>query len=162
MRPSDRRALRELYRFCCGYCGTTEIDAGGELTVDHFWPQSAGGSDTPDNWVYSCIICNDYKGDYWDPNSLSRILHPQRDLLTEHIREEEGVLVALTDTGRFHIQRLRLNRPQLVAQRQRSRELQRIRERLARLEEENAALRHHIQAVGEQIDLLLEQITRRL
>ena len=102
MRPSDRRALRELYRFCCGYCGTSEIDAGGELTVDHFWPQSAGGSDTPDNWVYS-----------------------------------------------------------LVAQRQRSRELQRIRERLARLEEENAALRHHIQAVGEQIDLLLEQITRR-
>ena len=72
------------------------------------------------------------------------------------------MLVALTDTGRFHIQRLRLNRPQLVAQRQRSRELQRIRERLARLEEENAALRHHIQAVGEQIDLLLEQITRRL
>jgi hypothetical protein len=31
MRRSERRALRELYDFCCGYCGTTEIDAGGKM-----------------------------------------------------------------------------------------------------------------------------------
>ncbi len=162
MRRSERRALRELYDFCCGYCGTTEIDAGGELTVDHFHPQSAGGPDVPDNWVYSCIVCNDFKGDYWDPGSVQRILHPRRDPVAEHIFElEDGTLAPLTDTGRFHIDRLRLNRPQLIAQRQRNRELRSLRQRLALVEQENAALRNQMRAIEEQMDLLLERITRQ-
>jgi hypothetical protein len=159
MRLAERRALRERYRFCCGYCGTTEVDAGGELTVDHFQPQSAGGSDTSDNWVYACITCNDHKADHWQPHSAQRILHPERDPVTEHIRESgDGRWIPLTEVGRFHVDRLRLNRPQLIAQRQRNRDWQSVRERLAQLAEENAALRREMQAIGEQLRLLLERM----
>jgi hypothetical protein len=159
MRPSDRRALRERHRFRCGYCGTSEVDAGGELTVDHFQPQAAGGTDRPENWVYACIICNDYKGQYWQPHSANRILHPERDLLAEHIREgEDGRLVSLTQTGRFHIARLRLNRPQLIIQRRRKRDLQILHQRLTQLEEDNTVMRDEMQAMREQIDSLLTQI----
>jgi hypothetical protein len=159
MRPPERRALRERYDFRCGYCGTTEVDAGGELTVDHFQPESTGGEDSPQNWVYACIVCNDFKGNYWRPESPRRILHPQCDLLAEHIHQsEDGILLPLTETGRFHIERLRLNRPQLLEQRRRNRELSDLRRRLMHLEEENLALRRHIQAIEEQLILLLEEL----
>lgn len=159
MRLAERQALRERYRFCCGYCGTDEVDAGGELTVDHFQPRSAGGPDTPDNCVYACITCNDHKGDYWQLSSGQRILHPERDPMAEHIREsEDGQWLPVTEVGRFHIGRLRLNRPQLVARRRRDRDWQILRERSAQIEEENAALRHEMQAIAAQLRLLLQRI----
>jgi hypothetical protein len=117
MRRSERNALRALYHYRCAYCGTTEVDTGGELTVDHFQPRARGGADVPSNGVYACITCNDYKGDYWQPDAVSRILHPMHDHLADHIHEgEDGRLVSLTTTGQFHIERLQLNRPQLVTQ----------------------------------------------
>jgi hypothetical protein len=30
----------------------SETDAGGELTVDHYDPVSAGGDDSPENLIY--------------------------------------------------------------------------------------------------------------
>jgi cell division protein FtsB len=62
--------------------------------------------------------------------------------------------------GGFHIHRLRLNRSQLVAQRQRNRELRSLRQRLTEVEQENAALRNQMEAIEAQIRLLLEQVTR--
>jgi 5-methylcytosine-specific restriction endonuclease McrA len=84
VRASDRQTLRTRYVFRCGYCGIREVDAGAELTVDHFQPRSQGGSDLLDNLVYCCPACNEYKGGYWQPNSPRRILHPLRDSLAEH------------------------------------------------------------------------------
>ena len=82
-----------------------------------------------------------------------------RDNLAKHVREgDDGRLVPLTETGHFHIERLQLNRPQLVLQRQRNRELQALRQRFTQLEAENAVLRRHLQAVEEQIRLLMEQM----
>lgn len=51
-------AVQQRYRRSCGYCGVTETTAGGELTLDHYRPRSAGGSDDFDNLVYACIKCN--------------------------------------------------------------------------------------------------------
>lgn len=161
MRRRKREALRRRFEYRCGYCGTCEVDVGGELTVDHFQPRACGGSDAPDNLVYACVVCNDYKGDYWNPGSPERILHPLHDCMAEHIREcDDGTLQPLTATGRFHTGRLQLNRPQLVLQRRRHRELQTIGRRLAQLEAENEALRRHVVAVEEQIRLLLEDAER--
>lgn len=158
MRRVDRDALRALYQFRCGYCGTTEVDAGGELTVDHFQPGSRNGPDSHDNWVYACFACNDYKGDYWLPDSDHRILHPLQDDLAEHIRKlDDRVLIPLTETGRFHIRRLRLNRPQLILQRERNRQLESLRQRMIRLEEENAALLRRLQAAEDDIRSVLEE-----
>jgi hypothetical protein len=41
--------VRTRYAFCCGYCGVSEADAGGELTVGHFHPVAAGGDHSDEN-----------------------------------------------------------------------------------------------------------------
>jgi hypothetical protein len=91
---------------------------GAELTNDHFQPTSKGGSNTFDNFVYSCHACNEFKSDYWQPDSEDRVLHPLNDDFTLHWEEnEDGILVPQTQTGLFHIEQLHLNRFPLVARR---------------------------------------------
>ncbi|MFZ1753680.1 MAG: HNH endonuclease signature motif containing protein, partial [Caldilineaceae bacterium] len=115
--------IRQRYAFACGYCGGSEVSAGGILTVDHHCPMSAGGDDSLDNLVYACIRCNQHKYTYWPTKEeikLSfRVLHPLQDVLAQHYRLnlQTGRLEALTETGRFHITLLHLNRPQLVRHR---------------------------------------------
>jgi hypothetical protein len=36
--------VRLRAKFACEYCGVTEADTGGELTIDHFQPDIRGGS----------------------------------------------------------------------------------------------------------------------
>jgi hypothetical protein len=82
--------------------------------------------------VYSCHACNEFKGDYWEPDSTLRILHPLQEDLSDHFRErEDGVLEPLSETGAFHIWQLRLNRPALVAQRREQRSVSAILQALA-------------------------------
>jgi len=37
--------VRRRYHYRCGYCGVSETDIGGELTVDHFLPPKSGGDE---------------------------------------------------------------------------------------------------------------------
>ena len=126
MAHPKHQSVRERYHYQCGYCGISEIDAGGELTVDHYHPLSAGGSDSEENLVYACVRCNLYKSDYWahlqDIEAGEFVLHPMHHDVLNHLQENEltGELEPLTVTGRFHIDLLNLNRPQLVAYRQRA------------------------------------------
>jgi hypothetical protein len=112
--------IRQRYSYACGYCGITEVSTGGMLTLDHYRPLSAGGDDSLDNLVYACVRCNQYKHTYWPTDDeLARglhVLHPLYDILSTHYRLdlESGLLEPLSETGRFHITLLRLNRPQLV------------------------------------------------
>ena len=122
--PPDRDALRRRFQFRCGYCGVREGDVGAELTVDHFRPRSRGGTDEPDNLVYCCHACNEFKGDFWELDPPRRLLHPLRDAPAAHLAEEpDGTLRGLTVTGAFHLDRLRLNRPPLVEYRRERRRL---------------------------------------
>lgn len=116
--------MRRACDYRCGYCGVQEENVGSELEIDHFQPRSAGGGDEFENLVYCCTACNRHKGWLWvvDPATPTRLLHPLRDDLALHLREEEdGQLTALTATGAFHIARLQLNRPPRVAARRRFR-----------------------------------------
>ncbi len=99
-----RETVRRLYRYRCGYCGVTEVDAGSELEIDHFRPVSRDGDDELQNLVYCCAACNRFKSSFWAAADVPRrLLHPLRDNFTMHFREaEEGWLEALTETGRFH------------------------------------------------------------
>ena len=153
---AEARALvRAAFGGRCGYCGVSETSVGGELEIDHFHPQAAGGSDDIENLVYACTACNRFKGDYAPlpdaPDSL-RLLRPQRDDLGAHIEETvHGKLLGLTPRGWFHIRRLHLNRPQLVELRHLNHALQiqkddlfRAREAEARLQRDNDALQSEI------------------
>jgi hypothetical protein len=142
--------VRERFGRRCGYCGVAEEDAAGELTVDHYRPSSTGGEDKDENLVYACSRCNLYKGDFYpteeDLARGRRVLHPFRDDLTQHVRshEETGQLEPLTETGRFHITLLHLNRPELVTYRLRRRLAELLQLQQALLETENQRLRELI------------------
>ncbi len=114
-----RQIVRQKANFACEYCGVSETDAGGELTIDHFKPQSKSGSDEPKNLVYACSRCNLYKGDYFsETDSDKKIFNPRSDSSENHfIFLANGQVQPLTETGKFTIVRLRLNRESLVENR---------------------------------------------
>lgn len=114
-----RQAVVERANAACEYCGVTEADAGGELSVDHFRPKSHGGSDDLSNLVYSCVRCNQYKADYWPSSSTSEHLwNPRAESAELHLLNlNDGRLHPLTAVGAFTLRRLRLNRTPLVAYR---------------------------------------------
>jgi len=155
MRSALRDVLRERYSYRCGYCGVREADAGAELTIDHFQPRAHGGSDEPDNLVYCCHACNEFKGDWWSPQEERRILHPLDDDMGEHVREaEDGVLHALTATGAFHLHRLNLDRHGLVAYRRERRLLESVRAAQEELLERVAQNEQQLQRLQAQIEIL--------
>ena len=156
--------VRRLYRYTCGYCGITETDVGSELTVDHFKPRAVGGTDELDNLVYACWKCNQFKHDFW-PNAEDlvyqrHVLHPLFDDLAVHFysNEQTGQLEALTETGRFHIATLRLNRPQLVKYRLGQQLQQMLQEKYRLLELQIDELRKTIAAQEHYLNALEAQI----
>lgn len=152
MAHAGRDMLRQRYDYRCGYCGVSETDVGGELTVDHWRPLAAGGDERGDNLVYACVRCNQYKGGFF-PSSDDlahgwRVLHPLNDALSTHVHENRrtGELEPLTATGRFHIALLQLNRPALLEHRLRRRLAELLAEKQRLSEAENAQLRGTITA----------------
>jgi hypothetical protein len=119
-----REQVRQRANFACEFCGVTETDAGGELTVDHFQPKTRGGDDSLDNLLYCCPRCNQYKLDYWPTYPDDPLLwNPRREPASQHFLElDDGTLHPLTAVGAFTLKRLRLNRPPLVAYRLRKRQ----------------------------------------
>ena len=112
-----RQKIRERADFACEYCGVSETETGGELTVDHFKPISKNGGDEEENLVYCCFRCNLYKGDYWAEDK--QLFNPRTDKRDEHFwLSESGKLFALTETGEFTIKLLRLNRQPLITKRE--------------------------------------------
>lgn len=158
MRASRKTVVRETYGFRCGYCGVSENEVGAQLTLDHFQPRAQNGSDETSNLVYCCHACNEFKGDFWQPKSKRRVLHPLRDNLSKHVtQDEDGALRGLTPTGVFHIERLRLNRPALLSLRQERGRLQKAREEQAALLKRLAQLEQQIQHLTTRIENLEDE-----
>ena len=157
-----RQSIRALYGFRCGYCSVTETESGGQLEIDHFLPQSQGGQDKLDNLVYACRACNAFKGDYWPPPGASSdlmLLHPRRDDLSANTGSlPDGRLIGLTKRGWFHIQRLRLNRAQLIELRLQRVELQRLHDTLERNRQAQNQLEEYIRELEQEIERLLQII----
>jgi hypothetical protein len=118
-----REQVRQRANYACEFCGVTETDTGGELTIDHFQPIAKGGDDGLENLLYCCHRCNQYKLDYWSthPDEPS-LWNPRREPAAQHFLElDNGTLHPLTVAGAFTLKRLRLNRSPLVAYRLRKR-----------------------------------------
>lgn len=117
--PDIREQVRQRADFACEFCGVRENDAAGQLTIDHFQPKSAGGEDSLENLLYCCMRCNLYKSDYWPSTPDSPVLwNPRLEPSTKHFVElDDGMFYPLSTKGAFTLQRLRLNRPPLIAYR---------------------------------------------
>jgi hypothetical protein len=161
--PELREFVRRRANYACEFCGVSEEDVGGELTIDHLRPKSRGGDDDPENLIYACSRCNLYKQDYW-PNQPSEVplWNPRQETVSLHMLElEDGQLIALTAVGERTIQRLRLNRPALISYRLRKQtETEELRLLSAYLDITTLLVQLNEQLtrlVGEQQQLLLEQ-----
>ena len=64
--------VRQRAGFGCEFCGVTDTDTGGQLTVDHFQPKGKKGSDNLENLIYACVRCNLYKADYFPENQFDQ------------------------------------------------------------------------------------------
>ncbi len=151
MTQRDFEELRIRFAFSCGYCQIREEDVGSLLTVDHFEPQSRGGADDSENWVYCCFACNSFKGAFRGENDTA-LLHPLREDVRSHLREENGVLHGLTARGRHHLERLHLNRRPLVAQRREKIAIEELQNRLQRAIERYEAAEERIRRAEEEAD----------
>jgi HNH endonuclease len=153
---SIREQVRQCAHCACEFCGITEIDSGGMLTIDHFRPRARAGSDELENLIYACIACNQYKQDYWPQTETAPTLwNPRQELASQHfVEQEDGQLTALTPTGIFTLKRLRLNRSQLIAARQRRKQHLQV-ERLLRRYQELTTLQAQINI--QLTDLAMEQ-----
>ena len=162
-----RQHVRERAGFACEYCGVAETDTGGELTIDHFQPRTCGGTDDPENLLYCCHRCNEYKADYWPGRPDDTPLwNPRREQRDSHLLLlAAGTLFPITAVGEFTLRRLRLNRPPLVAFRLRRRsdaeeqrllaQLHELLTALEQLQHQHAALlREHAALLAEQHALL--------
>jgi len=159
----QRERARQRYSHRCGYCGVHEDDAGASLTIDHHRPSYHGGDDDDDNLVYCFPRCNEHKSHYWhevDPPHI-RLLHPLRDDLVTHLHaEEDGQLIGLTPEGVFFMQRLRLNRPQLVTYRLNQQEKQNLRAELDADRQRIHELEQRIAKLNAALELTEVQIER--
>ena len=148
-----RQKIRKKANYACEYCGISETDTGGELTIDHFQPISADGNDNEENLVYCCFRCNLYKGDYWSENE--QIFNPRKDKFDEHFwLSETGKLFGLSGIAEFTIKLLRLNRQPLITKRQQ--DFQKLEEHQI-LEQTNKALETLIRLSQQQRELLQKQ-----
>lgn len=126
--------LQPLFRSRCAYCISHEEVMGGydAMEVDHFRPSSQ-----PDfkllkkkwaNLYYACRLCNGRKLNHWPTNEQNargfRFIDPCEDDPDDHIRltrhpktDELSWLQYLTQAGRYTIDKIGLNRKQLVDKR---------------------------------------------
>lgn len=162
-----REEVRRRANFACEFCGVTETDTGGELTIDHFQPATKGGDDSLDNLLYCCSRCNLYKWAYFPASPEGPSLwNPRRGPFSKHFIElDNGALHPLTQTGEFTLARLRLNRPPLVAYRLRNkqhRENTRLLNRYKELAQLLGQLNEKLAELTEEQQRLLEEQQRLL
>ncbi len=127
-----RPALRDEFKYACGYCENREPELGGSeaFHVDHYRPKSK----FPHlickytNLIYSCRYCNRNKGDYWPGFlgwALDRIiLNPRADSFKKHIDQSEFPWVGLTSKGRWTILKLKLDSSGFCRRRKRRQSLE--------------------------------------
>lgn len=131
-----RQFVRSRAHFSCEYCGVSEVEAGGELTIDHYHPLTHGGADNLDNLLYCCTRCNQYKADYWPSTDDPALWNPRQEPFHQHfVVLANGDLLSLTTVGELTIKRLRLNRPQLTEHRLRRQRVAEEAQLLARYRE---------------------------
>jgi hypothetical protein len=166
IKTEAREIVKQRANYVCEYCGVSEVDVGGELTLDHYHPTSKGGSDGLENLLYCCPRCNQYKLDYW-PTKLDDIplWHPQREPFNIHFTLlDDGVLLPLTQVGEFTLLRLGLNRPHLISHRRQQIQLSQDQARTQKYVELSQLLARlllqHTTLLDQQQELL--QLQRRL
>jgi 5-methylcytosine-specific restriction endonuclease McrA len=119
-----RQRVAEAARFRCGYCLTAQRIIGPLLAIDHFIPESRGGSSDEENLWLACPMCNSHKADRQealDPESRAMVplFNPRAARWEEHFEWiEAGTMIrGKTPQGRATVVALQMNHQDIVAAR---------------------------------------------
>jgi hypothetical protein len=113
-----RRRIRKRAKGCCEYCQYPQIACYASFHVDHFVPETDGGTTTLDNLVWACPTCNGSKHKRAvgvDPKTGAHVtlFNPRLARWDDHFEWSEDKLriVGTTPSGRATVRALRMNRP---------------------------------------------------
>lgn len=133
-----REYLAEESKYQCVYCAVPESEMGGSrgYHIEHYRPRARFPelANEYSNLFYACCICNLYKSDDWprDPDAThSVIAYPNpaeadySDLFDED--SESGRISARFAAAAYLLERLHLNRPQLIVARKCAHQRERLR-----------------------------------
>jgi len=99
----------------CEYCGTALGPDGAAFSIH---PTPGPGPLADCDVVVCCAVCNASLESYprAQETLATRLLNPLQDNVGTHVTEaDDGSLVGRSPEGRLYIDRLRLNRPALIA-----------------------------------------------
>src|SRR5688572_10519142 len=105
----------------CEYCRAPEHEHSVEYEVEHIHPRARGGDDSIENLALACGSCNRGKAQATRAidvltGELALRFNPRRHIWAEHFefRTESVTIVGRTPTGRATVERLDLNRRQMI------------------------------------------------
>jgi len=116
-----REVVEQRAKGYCEYCFSPAVFSPGPFASEHVIPTVKGGSNAVDNLAFSCQGCNGHKftaTEAIDPvtKKVVPLYHPRNDFWENHFGWSTDALymIGITPTGRATIERLQLNRPNLV------------------------------------------------
>lgn len=119
--PALRKAAVERAREQCEYCRCFLAFAPATFEVDHVLPLARGGGTDLTNLALACGGCNGAKHMHTegvDPVDGTRVplFNPRLDLWPEHFSwsHDATIIIGITARGRATIERLRMNRQELI------------------------------------------------
>jgi hypothetical protein len=121
IRDALKRSIRDRARNCCEYCHSQEDFSPSTFSIEHIVPQSNGGTNEETNLALSCQECNNRKftaTKAYDPLSgeMVPLFHPRGMSWSDHFawNADYTLILGLTPTGRATIEKLALNRGNVV------------------------------------------------
>ena len=105
----------------CEYCRCPENIGTQAYSVEHIIPRDQGGASDLGNLALSCQGCNNHKHivtEAQDPTTggLVPLYHPRQHRWSDHFAWDDSstMVLGLTPTGRATVERLKLNREEVV------------------------------------------------
>jgi hypothetical protein len=119
-----REAVYKRANYRCEYCRVfRQIIVS--LEIDHIIPVSLGGKTELDNLCAACDKCNKYKKnavEAIDPHTqtIQKLFNPRIQAWNQHFKwgDDDVTLIGITPIGRATIERLKLNRADIIESRQ--------------------------------------------
>lgn len=116
-----RQAVRDRAANLCEYCRSRGDCDSGSFNVEHIIPAVEGGPTIAENLAWACDGCNSRKGIATTHKDVATgnvfpLFHPRNSAWNEHFEWSDDGLLILPKTriGVVTVQRLALNRPELI------------------------------------------------
>lgn len=116
-----RRQVIERASHRCEYCLSQRPFSPDPFSIEHIIPRSRRGRTRSENLALACQGCNGHKltaVEAPDPVSLELVplFHPRADRWRDHFRWSSDFqqIIGTSATGRATVERLQLNRPEVI------------------------------------------------